>query len=60
MEFTAREACVDISITDDDLLERDTGFLRETFTVQIRSNDSSVKVGEMRSAEVVIEDDDSK
>ena len=60
MEFTARLACVDISITNDELLERDSGFLRETFVVQIRSNDSSVKVGEMSSAEVVIKDDESK
>ena len=58
---SAAEACVDILLNDDDMVELDSGFFRETFRVSLEPNDDySVLFGETRSARVGIKDNDSE
>ena len=55
------EACVDITLHDDDTVELDEGYYRETFRVTLQPNDDySVLFGETRSARVEIKDNDSE
>ena len=61
MVFNSAEACVDILLYDDDMVELDSGFFRETFRVSLEPNDDySVLFGETRSARVGIKDNDSE
>ena len=62
--FTSSRACVDVGITDDTYVERDTGFFRERFQVALgRGNEDKpkAKIDLDRDTTVVfIRDDDSK
>ena len=62
--FTSSRACVDVRITDDTYVERDTGFFRERFQVALSRGDEDkpkAMIDPDRDTTVVfIVDDDSK
>ena len=60
MLFTGPEACVNITVVDDKMVERDVGFLRESFKVTLNSTENKVIFEESKTtARVDIMDDDS-
>ena len=60
MRFNSNEACVDIKLFDDDVVELRYGYFRESFRVTLESPDNNVRLGEVVSARVGIIDDDCK
>ena len=59
MRFNSNEACVDIKLIDDNMVELDEGYYRESFRVTLESPDNNVGL-EVISARVYIIDDDCK
>ena len=60
MRFNSNEACVDVKLFDDDVVELRYGYFRESFRVTLESPDNNVRLGEVVSARVGIIDDDCK
>ncbi|CAI8036548.1 hypothetical protein GBAR_LOCUS20478 [Geodia barretti] len=58
MRFNSNEACVDIKLIDDNMVELQYGYFRESFRVTLESPDNNVRLGEVISARVYIIDDD--
>ena len=51
---------MNIKITDDNIVEDDSTFLRESFRVTLESPDNSIMIGEISSLQVFIFDNDGE
>ena len=60
MRFNSNGACVYIILIDDNMVEVDRGYFRESFRVTLESPHNNVLLGEVISARVGIVDDDCK